>query len=268
MKIPVSVIVVTKNEERRIEQCLAALQDFSELIVVDSNSTDKTQELAQAQNARVVNFEWGGTYPKKRQWSLDIIDLAHDWVFFVDADEIVTSNLIEEIRTLQLSDDTTHAGYFVKGQYIFDGAPLNFGLKNNKLVLLNRRKVEFPVVDDLDIPGMGEMEGHYQPVLKQGFQSETIGQLQSPLHHEAYDDPKAWQARHERYAQWEREMDKRRAWPVEDGMIRQFGKTLFKALPFRGFIAFLHSYVWKLGFLDGARGRSFALSRKHYYDLI
>lgn len=264
MKIPLSVIVITRNEEAHIGRCLDALYEFAEVVVVDSASTDKTQEIAAAKGARVVNFEWSGVYPKKRQWCLDVLDLAHDVVFFVDADEIVTPALAEEIRAL----DFAAAGYFVKGQYVFEGRLLRFGLCNNKLALLDRRKIEFPVVDDLDIPGMGEIEGHYQPVLKTGFEQHKTGQLRTPLLHEAYEDAQGWQARHERYAAWERGMDERGAWPEEVSVGRFLAKRVFRALPFRGLAAFVHCYVWKLGILDGARGWRFAQTRRDYYRMI
>ena len=177
MNIPVSVIVVTKNEDVQIVRCLTALAVFDEVVVVDSHSTDRTKEYAQAVDVRVVDFEWNGLYPKKRQWCLNHLDLAHDWVFFVDADEVVPRELAEEIAAL----DFTAAGDFVGGVYVAHNKTLKYGVRNNKLCLFDRRRVAFPVVDDLDLPGMGEIEGHYQPVLKPGCDNDTIGCLRTPL---------------------------------------------------------------------------------------
>lgn len=264
MSIPISVIIVTKNEATRIGTCIQALDRFDEIIVLDSNSADETQKIAADLGAKIYSFEWNGRYPKKRQWALENIPLKHDFVFWVDADEIVTPDLVAEISTLELSA----AGYFVPGQYIFEGAPLKYGLRNNKLALMNRHKMEFPVVDDLDIDGMGEIEGHYQPVLKAQYTGAAIGQLRAALLHDAYGDAAAWRARHERYAAWEREMDARGAWPQEDNAMRRAAKAMFKALPCRGLIAFAHCYIWKLGFLDGKRGLKFALTRRAYYKMI
>lgn len=250
----ISVIIVTKNEERRLDKCLKALCDFDHIVVVDSKSADKTQEIAKAFGAEVVNFIWNGQYPKKRQWVLDNLQLR-DWVLFIDADEIMTPALAEEIFTLRKDA----AGYFIRGQYVYKGRMLRFGLRNNKLALINRHKMMFPVVDDLNLPGMGEIEGHYQPVLKD---VGSIGQLQSALIHEAYDQD--WLARHERYAAWGRGMNAKRAWPDDF----RFIKRVFRTLPFKPFIAFLHSYILKLGFLDGIAGLQFALSRARYYTMI
>ncbi|MEZ5814472.1 MAG: glycosyltransferase family 2 protein [Alphaproteobacteria bacterium] len=260
-KIPVSVIVTTKNEEGRIGACLAALQAFDDVWVVDSNSEDRTREIARAYGARVEDFEWNGAYPKKRGWCLDHLDLKYERVFFVDADEVVPGALVDEIAALNWAC----AGYFVSGQYVFEGRQLRHGLRNNKLVLFDRRKVAFPVVDDLGIEGMGEMEGHYQPVLKG---TGKLGQLQTPLVHQAYEDGPSWEARHFRYAHWEAGMNAQDAWPEDPVKWRQRLKRVFRALPFRGGAAFVHCYVFKLGFLDGWAGYRFARSRARYYRMI
>lgn len=267
--LPVSVIITTKNEAARIDRCLTALHDFDEIILVDSNSADQTIEIAaRYPNVKIVNFTWNGAYPKKRQWCLNHLTIKHDWVLFVDADEYVTSDLIKEIAALHLAENTSHAGFFVRGQYLYAGQPLRFGLRNNKLALINRHHIAFPVIDDLDIPGMGEMEGHYQPQRKAEARHLKIGQLQSAVLHDACDDRQSWQERHERYAHWESIMDKRGAWPQEEGAGRKTLKGIFKKLPARGLIAFLHCYILKLGILDGVRGFKFARQRRNYYNLI
>src|SRR3954453_22028433 len=96
-KIPVSVLIQTKNEEASIEKCLAALSDFDEVIVVDSNSTDRTAELADACGATVVNFTWTGKFPQKKQWQLEHVPTRHPWILFLDADEYPSPELIADI---------------------------------------------------------------------------------------------------------------------------------------------------------------------------
>lgn len=264
MAVAVSVVVVTKNEETRIGACLQALSAFDDVWVVDSHSHDRTCEIARQHGAHVVLFSWGGRYPKKRQWCLDHLSLKYERVFFVDADEIVPPALVREISAL----DWRMAGYFVPGVYRIHDIVLKHGLRNNKLVLLDRGKIEFPVVDDLDLSGMGEIEGHYQPVLKPGFTGEAIGRVQTPLEHLAYDDVTQWKQRHWRYAQWEAGMNAKGAWPKDPRRWRQVVKQAFRVLPCRGALAFLHCYVFKLGLLDGQPGFSFALSRRAYYRMI
>lgn len=261
--IPVTVIITTRNEESNIARCLNALISFDEVIVVDSNSSDETCEIASDMGARIEGFVWDGSYPKKRQWCLDHIETKHDTIFFVDADEVVTLELINEIKSVI---GAPCAGYFVKGRYIWNGKPLKYGLQNNKLVLFDRNKIEFPVVDDLDIAGMGEVEGHYQPVLKKECAGELLGQLTEPLQH--YADNDNWQERHKRYAHWEAEMINRNAYPKDPSSMREFLKYMFRPMPFRSLIAFAHSYILKGGIFDGRAGYDFAKSRYTYYKMV
>lgn len=260
-KIPVSVLITTKNEEHNIARCLEALSDFDEVIIVDSNSDDRTCAIAREYGVRAENFTWNNAYPKKRQWCLDNLDIQHDFVFFVDADELVTSGLVSEIKGLSWAAQ----GYFVSGQYVVEGRVLRFGMQNKKLCLFNRHYFEFPVVDDLDIPGMGEIEGHYQPVAK--HDAVKIDSLKHGVLHYAFEDWDGWEARHERYAVWEAEMISRNAYPKDPVLIRECCKQIFRAMPslVRGIVAFLDSYIVRLGFLDGRAGFLLAYSRLSYY---
>ena len=269
MSIDISVIIVTKNEEGQIGACLKALQAFDDLWIVDSNSNDKTVAIAQNfQNAKIVNFTWNGQYPKKRQWCLDTLSLKYPWVLFIDADERLCASFIEEIRALALSSNETHAGFFLFGRYVFEDKPLRYGLKNNKCALIHKDRMCYPVIDDLDIEGMGEIEGHYQPVKRSGFETYKIGQIKTPILHYAYQDRDQWLERHENYAKWENEVRKRQALPMDVKPIRRLLKLVFEALPFKGTCAFLHCYILKRGFLDGAAGLRFARTRKQYYDMV
>ncbi len=268
LKRPISVIVTTKNEEGRIAACINALSDFAEVIIVDSNSSDRTQTIAKDLGVRVVDFIWNAAYPKKRQWCLDYLDTQNPWIFFVDADEIVTADLSEALAHIDYSDDSHIAGYFIKGQYVIKGQMLKHGLCNNKLALIHRDKMCFPVINDLDIEGMGEMEGHYQPVLKPDFKNKRIGQIDAPLLHYAYETDEEWLRRHKRYAKWEVAMNARDAWPDDPVGWRALLKRTFRYMPLRGWIAFFHCYIYKCGFMDGRSGFDFALKRKQYYDMI
>src|ERR1035437_4346756 len=78
--IAVTVVVPTRNEARHLAPCLEAIRRFSEVYVVDSQSTDSTVEIARAFGAEVVQFEYHGGWPKKRQWALDSLPFENDWV--------------------------------------------------------------------------------------------------------------------------------------------------------------------------------------------
>lgn len=259
-KIPVSVVVVTKNEVQNLPRCLSALEAFDDIVVVDSGSTDGTPEIAKSFHVPCLNFVWNGQYPKKRQWILDNLPLRHDYVFFVDADEEVTKNLCDEIRGL----DFSYAGYFVKGAYVIEGKVLRYGLQNNKLCLFHKKMMAFPVVDDLDVPGMGEIEGHYQPILKTGFVGR-IGQLKTRLNHYAMEDMERWSARQNRYAMWHQEVLRRRALPNETSVVRHISKYILYQTHVGPCGMFVFSYFLKGGFLDGRRGLIRALSLYDYY---
>ena len=257
----ISVVIVTKNAADNLQHCLGSLSDFPHILIVDSYSIDDTAEIAESLNIPVISFAWNGQYPKKRQWCLDHLTDLKDYVLFIDADEIMTPALVEDMRGL--SGDK--AGYFINGQYVFRGKKLRYGLRNNKLCLINRHQMEFPVVDDLDLDAMDEIEGHYQPVLKEG-ETNSFGALKSPLIHDAYNTH--WFERHERYAYWQAMVEHRQALPSDVTMGRQILKSVFGIGILRPFMAFFHSYILKLGFLDGRAGYQFALSRARYYRMV
>lgn len=234
------------------------------MIVIDSNSTDRTVEIAQNHGAQIILYQWDGSYPKKRQWCLENIQTKSHYIFFLDADEVVTPTFTEKLKNLKFDC----AGYFVKSTYVWKGKILHHGLMNNKLALFDKNKIEFPVINDLDIKGMGEIEGHYQPVLNSEYAHEKIGQIDQSILHYAYDDQEGWEDRHRRYANWEAAMIERGAYPKDPKVWREMLKTVFKHAPCRGVIAFIHSYIIKLGFLDGRAGFEFAQSRKHYYQMV
>lgn len=256
-KIPVSVLIVVREEAKNLPRCLRALEPFDEIIVIDSNSGDGSEEIARSFGAEFVSFIWNGAYPKKRQWCLDHLSLKHERIFFVDGDEEVTPELCAEISAL----DWKCAGYFIKGRYVLGGRALKFGLKNNKLCLFDHRMIEFPMIDDLDIEGMGEIEGHYQPVLKTSYQRAHIGQLKNTLLHHALEDEQRYDCKHAGYAAWEEKMHERRAYPRDPLAYRRFIKRVFSCVP-RSIAAFLHSYILKAGVLDGREG--FLLARKRF----
>lgn len=262
--IPATVLVCTRNEEKNIAACLSSLNRFDQIIVIDSNSNDATCEIARSYNAEIVNFTWNGQYPKKRQWCLDHLSCRHDWVFFVDADEIVTEKLADEIALI-LAGSPVCAGYFIKGLYVRQGKVLRHGVPNNKIVLFDRTRFYYPVVNDLDFSGMGEMEGHYQPV---AGARQKIGQLKEAMLHYAYDSGENWELRHQRYSAWERAMNDHRAWPADPLAMRQFLKSLFRSMPYRDVVAFVHAYFFKAGFFDGFAGYQRACDRARYYRAI
>src|SRR6202162_910847 len=97
-RLPVSVIVAVRNEAKNLPRCLQALRDVGEVYVIDSQSTDETVEIARSHGAKVVQFHYQGGWPKKRQWAMNTLPFAHDWILLLDADESLTPELAQEIR--------------------------------------------------------------------------------------------------------------------------------------------------------------------------
>jgi len=248
--LSITAIICVKNESANLPHSLPPLQKyFDEILVVDSNSEDGTTKFATHQ------FTWNGQYPKKRQWVLDNITTKNDWVFMVDADEIVTKDFVSELQSLDFSKD----GYFVSSRMVWKGKHLKFGQRNNKLCLFKKSKFMFPIIDDLDINGMGEMEGHYQPI---PINDATIGYIKSPIiHHDRKGD---WNDRHDNYIQWEIKMNQRNAWPIDPTPWRAFLKSKLRTSYARPIMIFAYGYIFKCGFLDGRSGFDYAFNRARY----
>jgi glycosyltransferase involved in cell wall biosynthesis len=96
--LPVSVIIPVRNEARNLPGCLQSLGGMGEVYVIDSQSNDATAEIARSYGAKFVQFHYQGGWPKKRQWAMDTLPLAHDWIFLIDADEALTPELTAEIK--------------------------------------------------------------------------------------------------------------------------------------------------------------------------
>src|SRR3982074_532548 len=118
-KLPVSVIVAARNEAHNLPRCLEALHDVGEVYVIDSQSTDATPEIARSFGAKVVQFHYQGGWPKKRQWAMDTLPIAYDWILLLDADEVVTPELSREI--LQAIQNPKVTGYRICLQLYFLG---------------------------------------------------------------------------------------------------------------------------------------------------
>jgi glycosyltransferase involved in cell wall biosynthesis len=261
-RIPVSVIVMTKNEETNIRACLSPITRFAEIFVVDSNSTDSTATIASEMGARVIPFTWDGRYPKKKQWCLDNLPLTYDWVLYVDADEQLSPELVDEIGDL-LRSTPRASGYFLRFDNAFLGKRLRHGLKNFKLVLFNRHNGRFLDYNDLDVATMWEVEGHYQPQV-QG----ELGVLRNRAVHADFRGLHQYFERLNRYSDWEAAIrTKGHITAAGESQLasRALLKRIFHHMPAKSLAMFLYSYIYKGGFLDGREGLAFAIARFFYY---
>ncbi|MBE9069359.1 glycosyltransferase family 2 protein, partial [Leptolyngbya cf. ectocarpi LEGE 11479] len=99
-KIPVSVLIPAKNEEANLPACLESVAQADEVFVVDSHSEDRSVEISESYGAQVVQFDFNGRWPKKKNWALANVPWKHEWVLIFDADEHATPQLAQEIANV------------------------------------------------------------------------------------------------------------------------------------------------------------------------
>jgi glycosyltransferase involved in cell wall biosynthesis len=117
-KLPVTVIIITRNEERNITQCLEGVVWADEIIVVDSESTDRTVEIARHFTEKIFVRKWEG-YAATKEFALN--NASYEWIFWLDADERVSEELEYEIRTIVYTRKNSYAGYEVARRAFFLG---------------------------------------------------------------------------------------------------------------------------------------------------
>ncbi len=269
-KLPVSVIVPVKDEIANIERCLGGVAWADEVFVVDSQSTDGTAEKAREMGANVVQFHFNGVYPKKKNWALENLPFRNEWVLIVDADEVVTPELRDEIADAIRSDE--YDGYFINFRYHFLGRWLKHcGYYPVRVLRLLRHRLgryeRMPVS-----PGArtGDNEAHEHMVL-----DGRAGRLHNDMLHYPYPSISAWVEKHDRYSNWEAELyDRFRAGDADTekriGASQRFKRVLkriYLRLPLRFVFRFLYAYVWKRGFLDGRPGFIFCVLLT-FYDFL
>lgn len=131
MNNKISVFIITYNEEKIIEQCLSKLLWADEIIVVDSKSTDNTVAICEKHGAKVFvkDFE---NYGIQKQYALGITN--NNWVLSLDADEILSDELCDEIQLLDLNSNNFQ-GYLIPRTHVFLNKIFRYGSENKKLIL-------------------------------------------------------------------------------------------------------------------------------------
>lgn len=270
-KLPVTVLIAAKNEEPNIGKCMRALQPAEKVILLDSGSQDNTAAIAAAYGAEVVQFHYAGGYPKKRQWALERLSFTTEWVFFVDADEVVPEELWEEIRFV-LKDPHVPDAFLITKGFHFLGKKFRYGGFSHKAVLLlriGRGQFEHILDDPADFQ---DIEVHERLIV-----NGQIGILHTPLIHEDFKSLSAYIDRHNKYATWEAAVRYHYLQAGSYGSCtitprlfgnvqerRRFFKKIIMRIPFEPMLWFLYHYILRLGFLEGRRGRIAAQIRSQY----
>jgi glycosyltransferase involved in cell wall biosynthesis len=267
-KAPVSVLVLTYNEESNIGACLDSAQWAAEVFVVDSLSTDRTAEVARERGAVVFSHPFQG-YAEQRNWALSHLPFSFEWVLVVDADERVTPGLAGEIQNVVSSPTKSFDGYYVKRRLFFLGRWLvHSGPHRTWILRLFRREA-----------GRFENRAVNEHVLLAG----QAGYLHEPLDHCDQHPLSDWVAKHNRYASLEAEERLNdgfrgnhqdciaaRFWGPQVERNRWVRRHIWNRLPLlaRPLLFFFRNYVVRLGFLDGIPGLVFHVLWSFWYQFL
>ncbi len=266
--VPVSVIVPIKNEAANLPRCLASVAWADEIFVVDSHSTDGSAQIAQDHGGQVVQFEFNGTWPKKKNWALEHLPFRNDWVFVLDADEVLPEEAEAEFRSAIANAGET-AGYWINRRFMFMGKWLRHAYYPNWNLRLFRHSLgRYEKLTDVPTDS-GDNEVH-EHVIVQG----ATGRLRCELDHYAFPSVEVFVEKHNRYSNWEArvavaEESGAEAAELQSARVAQRRrlKRMARRLPFRPFLRFLYVYIWQRGFLDGREGYYFA--RLHaFYEFL
>ena len=267
-RVPVSVIVPIKNEAANLPRCLASVKWADEIFVVDSESTDGSIAIVQQHGAKVVQFEFNGTWPKKKNWALENLQFRNKWVFILDADEVLPPEAEAEFaQAITAAGDI--AGYWINRRFMFMGRWLRHAYYPNWNLRLFRHPLgRYEKLTDAPT-NSGDNEVH-EHVLLNG----RTAKLKVEIDHYAFPSIDVFVEKHNRYSNWEARVAADTLLDSSSKKIssrtvgrRRKLKTLSRQLPFRPLLRFLYVYVWQKGFRDGAEGYYFA--RLHvFYEFL
>jgi len=235
LKIPVSVAVITKNEERNIKNALESVKDFEEIVIVDSFSEDRTVNLCKEYTDKIFQCEWQG-FAKQKQLAIDKTTLQ--WVLVLDADERVTEALKKEImEKIKENKD----GYFIPRKNFFLGRWIKHSgwWPDYTLRLFKRQKGK-----------MQQREVH-EKIIVEG----EIGYLKEPMLHYTYQSIEDFIKKMGNYASLSAQEIVKRNPSRYKIVFKMISSPLF---------TFFKMYFLRLGFLDGLRGLILAVFYSFY----
>jgi glycosyltransferase involved in cell wall biosynthesis len=264
----IQIIIPVKNEAENLGRCIHALSSLGPVLVVDSGSTDATQDVARSAGATVLDFKWDGRFPKKRNWTLRNFDFQTEWVLFLDADEFVSPEFIQEVRTV--ITDTPHAGFWLNFSNHFMGKQLKGGDPFKKLALFRVGAGEYEKIEEDNWSHL-DMEVHEHPVL-----NGSVGEIAAPIEHNDFRGLKHYIAKHNEYSSWEAARYLRLQRKLAEGSRSEWDgltdrqKKKYSNLAKWWFAPayFIASFFLKKGFLDGSVGLHFSLLKAIYFYQI
>ena len=260
-----TIAIPTRNEARNLPRCLEAIgRGFAQRVVLlDSGSTDGTPEIARQWGAGVLDFQWNGRFPKKRNWFLREHTPSTKWVLFLDADEYLTEEFKNEVRQALMTDRCV--GYWLSYTIYFLGGHLEGGYPLRKLALFRVGAGEYERIDE-EAWSQLDMEVHEHPVL-----SGDIGLIRSKIDHQDFRGVSHYIAKHNEYSSWEASRflsnsantAERAQWTWKQKLKYQLLRS-----PFVGPVYFCGSFFVMGGWRDGARGFVFAIMKMSYFTQV
>ena len=264
-RVPVSVVVPIKNEAANLPRCLGSVQWASEILVVDSQSTDGSIQIAEKHGAKVVQFHFNGTWPKKKNWALENLPFRNEWIFILDADEVLPPEAAEELARA-IANAGEIAGYWINRRFMFLGRWLRHAYYPNWNLRLFRHQLgRFEQITAAPTDS-GDNEVHEHVIVR-----GPTARLRCEIEHYAFPSVEVFLEKHNRYSNWEArvavEGELRTGVAHEQVELKRALKKFARRLPFRPLLRFLYIYVWQKGFLDGREGYYFA--RLHaFYEFL
>ncbi len=260
--MPVSVLILTLNEEANLPRCLESLSWSDDIIVLDSFSTDRTVEIAQAAGAKVYRRQFDN-WSAHQNWAVENIVFKHPWVYYSDADERVTRELAEEILSVTNDQTRKEVAYRVRFRNILFGRWI-------------KRSSLYPTwVLRLFKPGKIRWERLVNPV---AVVYGTEGSLKSHFLHYGFNRGLTeWFAKHNLYSQQEakelldqanKPLNWRALLSPQPASRRRALKQLAYRIPGRPLLLFLYLYLFRMGFLDGRAGLTYCILRAIYEYMI
>jgi glycosyltransferase involved in cell wall biosynthesis len=261
-KLPVSVLVPTKDEERNLPSTLGHLGWAEQIIVFDSFSTDGTMAVARAAGAEIFQREFDN-FADHKNWALDNLHFRNDWILIVDADEKVPASLVDEIRLI-CAQAPPYEAYYVARQIWVDGVWLKHAGKYPDYQLRFFRK--------------GKARYERRIVHEHMIVDGRTGFLASHLVHVDEKGTRRYIERHNNYAEMEAveayiaRHSREKSPPSATARIYEKRRTLklfaYRSLPFRPLFVFLYLYVFRLGFVMGKAGLKTCVLRMFYEYMI
>jgi len=264
MKIPVSVLILTKNEEKDLPACLESVAWSDDIHLYDSCSDDNTVNIAQEFGAHITERPFDN-WSAHQNWGLTNIPFKYEWVFYIDADERMSDSLITAINTAILQVDQKVNGFRVQRRDFFLGKWLKHVQTTPYYIRLFR-------------PDKVHYERLVNPVT---IVDGAVGQLSGYLDHYPFSKGIShWLNRHNNYSTfeakqiYENQLNNEvfsifKAFIAKDFQTRRYHqKELFYRLPARPLIKFFILYFLKQGFLDGSPGFTYAVLQSIYEYMI